>query len=236
MASDGGEGFGRGGAGEPVFLLPRLLVIMSVVPMAITAIRPFLDPRLDMWLVYAFAFVPLREIEPSGWPGGEGAAAWSLLTHALLHDGWAHVLLNVAMIAAIGRAVLARLGSARFLALSAFATVGGALGHLAVEWASDAPMMGASGLASGLLGALLRFVFQPAWMPTAGIVESLSNPRVRGVVAALVIANLVLVFGGASLIGAEGGVAWGAHLGGFLAGFLGFPLFERRRRRSVDVA
>lgn len=236
MTSDGEGGHGREGAGEPVFLLPRLLVIMAVVPIAITAIRPFLDPRLDEWLVYALAFVPLREIDPIGWPGGVGAMGWSFFTHALLHDGWAHVLLNVSMIAALGRAVLARLGTARFLALSAVTTAAGAIGHLVVAWGSEAPMMGASGLATGLLGALLRFVFQPMWMATPSVIESLSNPRVRGAIAALVIANLVLVFGGASIVGAEGGVAWGAHLGGFLAGFLGFSLFERRRRRSVDVA
>lgn len=236
MAGDRNDGEqGRVRHGEPVFLIPTSISVMVAIPLAIVAIRSFLPTQVDVPLDYLFGFVPDRYVLDGGdpiYPGGWGALGWTFLTYAFLHDGWAHVLINSAMFAALARPVLERLGLGRFLAFCALATVAGAAMHLVVEWGSQAPMIGASGTVSGLLGALLRFVFRPSWMPAGGIGESLREPRVRGAIAALVIMNVALVFLGSGPFGGSGGgIAWGAHLGGFLAGFLGFSLFERRRPR-----
>lgn len=218
---------------EPIFLLPPVITVSVAIPIAIVVLRSFLAPETDGWVLYAFGFVPDRYALDGGgvaYPGGVGALFWTFLTHALLHEGWAHVLINTAMFAALARPISARIGTARFVAFVVFATIAGAFGHLVVAWGSAAPMIGASGTVSGLLGALLRFVFRPPWLASAGIGEALREPRVRGAILALVIMNVVLVFFGSGLVGGEGGgIAWGAHLGGFLAGFLGFGLFERRR-------
>lgn len=222
-------------AGEPAFDLPRVVVVTVALPLLVMLARGFLSTSDDVMVLATFAFIPDRYLdlaEAPPYPGGAGAMAWTFLTHALLHEGWAHVGFNAAMIAAIGKAVAVRVGAARFVGLVALATVGGALGHLAVAWGSGEPMIGASGTASGLLGALLRFSFRPPWAPAAGVVESLAEPRVRGIVAALVLINVVMVaLGSAPFGGGGGGIAWGAHFGGFLAGFLGFSLFDRPQRR-----
>lgn len=221
--------------GEPILLLPPVITVSVAIPIALVVLRSFLSPETDGWLVYAFGFVPDRYALDGGgvdYPGGVGALFWTFLTHALLHEGWAHVLINMSMFAALARPIFERIGTARFLALVAFSTIAGAFGHLAVAWGSAAPMIGASGMVSGLLGALLRFVFRPPWLARAGVLEALGEPRVRGVILALVIMNVVLVFFGSGLVGgAGGGIAWGAHLGGFLGGFLCFGLFEPRRTR-----
>jgi membrane associated rhomboid family serine protease len=233
MRGGNGDDFGFRRPREPIFLLPPLVTALVAVPVALVVIRAFLSPGADETLVYTFGFVPDRIATldaADAWPGGPGAVVWTFLTHALLHEGWSHVLINMAMFAALARPVLARIGTGRFLAFLAVATIAGALGHLAVAWGSDVPMIGASGTVSGLLGALLRFVFAGPWGRTQGIVESLREPRVRGAIAALVLMNVVLVFFGSGLVGGEGGgIAWGAHLGGFLAGFLGFSAFEPAR-------
>lgn len=234
MDGEDGDDFGHGARREPIFLMPPMIMALIALPIAIVAMRSFLGPSADETFVYTFGFVPARygALDEIGlWPGGIGAAVWTFLTHAFLHEGWAHVLINAAMFAALARPVSARLGTARFSAFLLFATVCGALGHLAVAWGSIAPMIGASGTVSGLLGALLRFVFAGPWARTPSVVESLGEPRVRGAVTALVLANVVLVFFGSGLVGGEGGgIAWGAHLGGFLAGFLGLSLFEPDHR------
>ena len=234
MYGNGGDDRGIRGRGEPIFLLPRVIVVVALVPIAIVVLRAFLSPQTDGLLVYTFGFVPDRYDAGGGataYPGGVGALVWSFLTYALLHEGWAHVLINTAMFAAIAGPVLLRLGTARFVAFLIFSTVLSAVGHLVVAWGSAAPMIGASGTVSGLFGALVRFLFRSPRQGTAGIVEALAEPRVRGIILALVLMNVVLVFFGSGLVGGEGGaIAWGAHLGGFLAGFLGFGLFEPRRR------
>ncbi|MCE1237962.1 MAG: rhomboid family intramembrane serine protease [Hyphomicrobiales bacterium] len=218
---------------EPIFLLPASITVLVAAFLAITAARGFLSAGVDGRLVYTFAFVPDRYAADGAgllYPGGAGALAWSFLTYAFLHEGWSHVLINSAMFAALARPALDRLGATRLFAFLAFVTIGGALGHLAVAWGSQAPMLGASGAVSGLLGAVLRFVFRPPWAATATVAESLAEPRVRGAMAALVLMNLVLVWFGSGLVGGDGGeIAWGAHLGGFLAGFLAFGLFDPRR-------
>jgi len=229
---ESGDEFGFRRRREPIFLMPPVVTVLVGVAIAIVVMRAFLSPGADEVFVYTFGFVPARydALDAAGaWPGGAGALAWTFLTHAFLHEGWSHVLINAAMFAALSGPILARLGTGRFLAFLVFATVGGALGHLAVAWGSDAPMIGASGTVSGLLGALLRFIFSGPRGRTQGIGESLREPRVRGAIAALVLMNVVLVFFGTGLVGgAGGGIAWGAHLGGFLAGFLGLSAFEPR--------
>lgn len=228
-------GGGAAGGGAPMFNLPVVVTVLVALPIAVMILRGFLSPSDDVLVLATFAFIPDRFVDLPGeqaYPGGDGALVWTFLSHAFLHEGWAHVGFNMAMLAAIGRVVWARVGTSRFLGLAAVATIGGALGHLAVAWGAGEPMIGASGTVSGLLGALLRFMFRPPWTRAAGIAESLAEPRVRGVMAALVVVNLVMVaLGSAPFGGAGGGIAWGAHLGGFLAGFLAFGLFDRPRPR-----
>lgn len=216
---------------EPVFDLPFPLVALIGVLVVIEIWRGFLDPASDGRLVATFAFVPDRLLFEDGepvYPGGFGAVVWTFLSYGFLHQGWTHLAFNSAMLAALGRVVIHRIGAARTLLMLAFATVAGAVAHLGVAWGEGAPMVGASGAVSGLLGALPRFVFRPPGWPAPGIVETLRDSRARGFVLALVIVNLVLVvFGTGPFGGGAGEVAWAAHFGGFLFGFLAFDLFDR---------
>jgi membrane associated rhomboid family serine protease len=216
---------------EPVFDLPMSLIVVIGLFIAVQGLREFLDPASDGRLLATFAFVPDRLIFEAGepvYPGGFGAVVWSFLTYGFLHDGWVHLGINSAMLAALGRGMVHRIGAGRTLALLACATVAGAVAHLVVGWGGGGPMIGASGAVSGLLGAMPRFAFRPAFLPAPTIVETLRDRRARGFVLALVIANVVLVVFGTGPFGGGGGeVAWGAHLGGFLFGFLGFGLFDR---------
>jgi len=223
---------------EPIFDLPWLLTLLVVVMGAITAVRGFLSPAADEMVMALFAFIPDRYVLEAGqpaYPGGWGAMAWTFVTHAFLHDGWAHFGFNAAMLAAIGRVMLARIGTGRFLVFLLFVTVAGALGQLVVDFGSGVPMIGASGAVTGLLGGIMRFVFRPSWAPAMSIRESLAHPRVQGFIGAIVLMNVVLVVvGSAPFGGSGGGIAWAVHLGGFLAGFFGFGWFDRPRDPRFD--
>ena len=220
---------------EPMFDLPGVLVGLIAVLVVIQVGRGFLSPRADDLVLALFAFVPDRYLLEAGepaYPGGWGAMGWTFFSHAALHGGWTHLIFNAMMLAAVGRVVVLRIGGARFMALVAAAAACGATVHLALEWGSGVPMIGASGAVFGVLGAALRFVFVTPWAPLPSAVAALGLPRVRGFILALVAMNVILVVaGGAPFGGDEGTVAWGAHLGGFLPGFFGFRAFDRAARR-----
>lgn len=223
------------GRGEPMFDLPKPLVAIVAVLVVVHLLRGFLSPADDDMVLALFAFIPDRYILEAGvpaYPGGWGGLVWSFLTYAGLHGSWMHLVLNAVMLAAVGRTVVQRLGTPRFLALVVVSAVAGAAVHLVADWGSGAPMIGASGVVFGVMGALLRFVFAPPWQPLPSAIGALALPRVRGFVFALVLMNVLLVvFGSAPFGGGDGGtVAWADHLGGFLAGFFGFRLFDRARR------
>ena len=175
-----------------------------------------------------------------------GAMLWTLLTYAFLHGSWTHVGLNAIWIVAFGPPVARRIGGLRFLALFGVTAVAGALLHWAFATMDFTPLIGASAADSGLMAAAARFIFEqggPLGGP-AGYSRAASRPdyfvpappllrllRERRVVIFLLIwlATNFLFGAGAQSFGlSEAPVAWIAHVGGFAAGLLLFPLFDRR--------
>ena len=221
---------------QPLFNLPGVVVGLLAVLVAIEAARAYvLDPDTDFALVLALAFIPARVTEPAVigvLPGGAGAGVWSFLTYAFLHADWSHLLFNGLWLAAFGSPVAWRFGAAL---------------HLAVHPQSMIPMVGASATVSALMAGATRFVFSAGGplrtfqgagpevfrRPAAPPGLALRDSRVAIFLA--VWFGLNLVFGllpdGGGL--ASGAIAWEAHVGGFLAGLLLFPLFDPVPRPAV---
>lgn len=173
--------------------------------------------------------------------GQQSLEPWTLATYALLHGSWMHVLFNCVWLAAFGSPVARRCGAWRYGALALAGILAGGVLHIMIDPLSATPLVGASAGISALMAAAARFVFQPPasaygtqpWQvpvhrPAETIPELLRN---RTAVSFLVIWFVTnLLFGLVSLpLGAENAaVAWDAHLGGFIAGFLLFPLLDRK--------
>lgn len=173
------------------------------------------------------AFVPARYTLPGEIAADPIAVILSPFGHALLHGGWAHLFMNMAFLLAFGSAVARRMSIVQFLVLYATGAAGGALCVFALAPDSVAPLIGASGAVSATVGAVVRIALTPS-------PDTLPPPppfHVRrtaiGFVLAFVAVNLIsaLLPG---LFGVEGSIAWEAHLGGFLVGYLLIPLFDRR--------
>lgn len=149
-----------------------------------------------------------------------------LVTSQFLHGGWAHALMNAAFVLAFG-APVARLfgprpsGAAVFFIFYLVCGVLACLGFAAVHWGQSAPMVGASGAASGLMGAAARII------GGRGRVGPMFSQAVTSMGGAWIIINVIMAFTGGLLIPGAGsaGVAWEAHLAGFAAGVLLLPAF-----------
>ena len=174
--------------------------------------------------IAAHALVPRRLF--AGW---DHAAPWlTVLTYQFLHAGPAHLLGNCWFLWVFGRGVEDRLGPPRFLLLYLLSGVAAAAVQVMVSGDSPLPMMGASGAISGVLGAYL-VLFPRAWIYTLvpWIVPILPVPAF--VFLALWFVAQAFHGFGALLGGASGGVAWWAHVGGFLAG-IGLLVLAPRAR------
>lgn len=230
---------------EPFLNLPPFVTVMSLALIAIHGVRAFLvDPESDVVLLLTFAFIPARfdgSLAASwGFPGGVAGDVWSFFTYAFLHADFVHLGVNILWFAVFGSAVARRFGTWRTLALFLACAGLGALAHLVGNAGQMAPMVGASGAVSGLTAAALRFAFQRGGplaargpdLDEAYRAPALSLPAMarNGPVVIMILVWIVLNvgFGAFSLPipGAEGAIAWQAHLGGFIAGLLLFPVFD----------
>jgi membrane associated rhomboid family serine protease len=160
----------------------------------------------------------------------------TLFTSLFLHGNLLHLASNVVYLWVFGNNVEDLLGPVRFLLFYAAAALGGHAAHLATNFGSTLPTIGASGAISGILAAylirwptarihslLFLFVFLRWVRWPAGLVI--------GYWLLLQVVNGVAELGGAP----AGGVAWFEHLGGFAAGALLIPWRRhvRPRRRAA---
>ncbi len=232
---------------EPIFNVPGSVVALIGIFILVHMVRNALPIEQDEWMTVAMAFVPARYAGFADQIAGGQVAMWtSFLTHMLVHGDVMHLMFNSAWFLAFGGAIALRIGTARFLAFTAFTGIVGALTFLAFHFGDAIPVVGASGAVSGMMGAVMRFLFSaidmgsfallreaPRSVPLMGLQQALTDRRVLAVTAIWLLLNAITAFGIPGVTdGAE--VAWEAHLGGYLAGLLCFGLFDRPTRRRFE--
>jgi membrane associated rhomboid family serine protease len=213
----------------------------------IHVVRSFLPADTDLWLVLASAFIPGR-YGPLGWelPGGETALFTSPLTHMLFHGDWMHLALNSAWLLAFGGAIAERTGALRFFAFFILCGLAGAAAFYLANSELVQPMIGASGAISGLMGGTLRILFpaldsggfrrlrdDPTSVRLMSLREALTDRRVIVTSAVLVVIN-VLTIVGFGVAQNSGGIAWEAHLGGYVVGLTTYGLFDNASALQDD--
>ncbi|WP_082511818.1 rhomboid family intramembrane serine protease [Devosia sp. Leaf420] len=229
-------------AREPIFLLPASVTVLVGILTAIhVAATMVLNEEGQTQLYFWFAFQPLRIVLAAQDLSVAIPLIWTPFSHAFLHGGWDHLLVNVAWLVIFASPVVRRYGAGPMLAIFLLSAAGGAAAFAATSLYSGAYLIGASGGVAGLTGAAVRFIFQPilyAQHPETGqrivlgrrlasMRETFVNPRSRFFTLIWLLLNAAVPLA-PLLMGTSLGVAWQAHLGGFLTGFLMVRLFERR--------
>ncbi|MCX8030725.1 MAG: rhomboid family intramembrane serine protease [Thermodesulfovibrionales bacterium] len=156
----------------------------------------------------------------------------SIFTSMFLHGGFLHLIGNMLYLWIFGNNIEDALGHIRFLIFYLFSGVVAVYSHAITDPSSFIPMIGASGAVSGILGAYLLlypkakvytiFFFGFFWQ-----IVRLPAIVVIGFWAIIQIFSGMLSYG----IGQQGGVAWFAHIGGFLIGLLTIKLWLPKRYR-----
>ncbi len=156
----------------------------------------------------------------------------TLLTYQFLHGDWMHLLGNMLFLWVFGDNVEDALGHFKFLVFYLLCGVAAGLCQIAIMPGAEAPVIGASGAVAGIIGAYL--VLHPkvkVWV--------LVMFRIPLRLSALWVLGFWIAFQiFMALTSGEAGVAWWAHIGGFIAGAIlvvpfrrrGVPLFDRGLR------
>lgn len=164
----------------------------------------------------------------------------TLLSSQFLHGGWFHLLSNMWALFIFGDNVEDRLGSLRYLVFYLLGGAAGGMAHVFSDPGSEIPALGASGAISAVMAAYLVLY------PRARVITLIPVFFLPWIVAvpAVIFIGLWFVsqlFDGflALSVGAQalGGVAYWAHIGGFVGGLVLLPLFligRQRRRPYAD--
>ncbi|MEY8095843.1 rhomboid family intramembrane serine protease [Falsihalocynthiibacter sp. S25ZX9] len=142
--------------------------------------------------------------------------ALMFLTHALLHGSFVHLAMNSVVLLALGKSVAAVIGAGKTILLLALSAISGAAAFGLLS-TSSGPMIGASGAVFGLLG------LWQAWDYRRRRHLGLSIQPVMSGIAGLILVNLVLFFA------LSGALAWEAHLGGWIVGWMAAWTFASQR-------
>ncbi len=190
-----------------------VLGLGALIVLAFVAFGQFApDAHRDIY--QRFGIAPAR-FTSGGQSLGDALAA--LFGHVFFHYGLLHLLMNGLAFLQAAPFVAVRLGDLRFLALFFVSALGGALAYIVINPASETVAVGASGAICGIFGAYFLAV-RPN--PRA----ALADPQVRNAMVSFLAVNVVLM----ALLPLP--IAWEAHLGGFFAGALSYPLLAPRRR------
>ncbi len=155
----------------------------------------------------------------------------TLITSMFLHGGWMHLGGNMLYLWIFGDNIERAMGSARFLVFYMICGIVAGLAHIAFAGGSTIPSVGASGAISGVLGGyLLMFPNNRVRVLTRGGVASVPAIVVLGF---WIVIQLISQAGSIAQTSEGGGVAYMAHIGGFVAGLVLVKLFAAGRRPSM---
>src|ERR1700704_3824782 len=187
-----------------------------------------LSPVEEQLFLSQFALIPARYIDvfAYGDPDLDVADIIPFFTMMFLHGGWLHLILNMWTLWLFGPAIEDRMGHGRYLAFYLGCGFAASLAHVVFNPTSIVPALGASGAIAGILGCYVR-LFPMARVVV--VVPILFIPLFFEVYAFVFIGLWFLIQVMQSMMAlllptSGGGVAWWAHVGGFVAGLTLGPL------------
>lgn len=209
---------------------PPIVTVSAIVACVVVFLyQASLPEHPGELLVYQYGAIPAVVTGQTGLPPELTALPGylTLFTSMFLHGGWMHLIGNMLYLWIFGNNVEDAMGHLRFVVFYLLSGVVAAYAHILTDPTSTIPMVGASGAISGVLGAYLLLFprAQVLVLLPLGLVS-----RMMHVPAWIVLGlwfGMQLLSGGASLGRQGGGVAFFAHVGGFVAGMFLIGLFKR---------
>ena len=198
---------------------PPLWTVSLIVLNVLIFLYQYFGTQQFGQVIYEFGLIPgnLTGASDALAPRGGFPATLTIFTSMFLHGGWMHLGGNMLFLWIFGNNIEDVLGHGRFILFYLAAGVAAAFAQVFVDPASEIPMVGASGAISGILGAYIILFPRAKILTLIFLGFFITWLRIRavwflGIWFAIQSFNVLLP--GSS----EGGVAFRAHIGGFVAG------------------
>jgi membrane associated rhomboid family serine protease len=205
---------------QPSYSKPYITILLIALNVLIFLFQVSLDPFTRNDFIFAFGLVPDR-------------FHWSaVLTSMFMHGGWMHLIGNMLFLWVYGDNIEDILGHAKYLLFYLLCGAAAAMGQVLIAPDSHVPMVGASGAIAGVMGAYM-VKFPHSRIVLAGWFLIIFTIELPAYVVLLYWFGLQFLsgFGSIAGIGAQrGGVAFFAHIGGFIAGMIIIFLLKTRDR------
>jgi membrane associated rhomboid family serine protease len=220
---------------NPTSRTPFVTVGLIILNCVVFFYQVLLGPEEERF-VLSLAAIPAELFHFQPRPPDAAVPAWvTVFTSMFLHGGILHLGGNMLYLWVFGNNIEDVLGHGRFVLFFLVTGALAALSHALTAPASPIPMIGASGAISGVLGAyvlLFPFVRVQVLIPIGIFPYMVHVPAVvvLGFWIAMQALNAIFNIGGL-----EGGVAWSAHVGGFLGGLLLIKVFVPREPHRQEV-
>ncbi|AGF75670.1 rhomboid family intramembrane serine protease [Bartonella vinsonii] len=217
---------------EPLLNVPFTIVVLIALSFCIYFVHQyFFSEQLYIKSLGFFSFTPvLFKAEPLTF-------FHTVMSYSFMHGSVKHVTLNMAWLLIFGTPLIRQFGGIRFFIFWALTAVIAALTYFVFHQESVIPLVGASGVVSGMMGAIARYGFSLGYWG-----KNTHNERLLGSLLSLkhalcskgVLVYVSIWLGIDFIIGIssflfEGdgiSIAWEAHIGGFFAGFLLIGFFD----------
>ena len=211
---------------NPTTRQPYVTITLIAICILVFVWQATLDPRTGALIVYQFGFVPASLFGPDALSGSNVvmSAVSTLFSSMFLHGGFMHLAGNMLYLWIFGNNIEDVLGHVRYLVFYLLCGVIAALAQAVPDMDSSIPMIGASGAISGVLGAYL-LLFPNVKVQ---VVIPIGFFIMRTLPAGWLLGFWIVfqVFSGVAAGVASSGVAWWAHVGGFVAGMALIHLFR----------
>lgn len=219
----------------PTYRFPLVTILLILANVIVFALQMLVlgaaGENALQQAVYQFGVVPARVAEAPAAP-----LTWlTFVTSMFMHGGFMHILGNMLYLWIFGNNVEDVMGRFWFTVFYFLCGFAASAAQVVASWGSNVPGIGASGAIAGVLAAYLLF-FPAARVDTLIFLGYFA--RIASLPAVLVLGLwfVLQLFNGVLSVGvgaATGGVAWFAHIGGFLAGLiLCLPWIAQARRRA----
>jgi membrane associated rhomboid family serine protease len=199
---------------------PIITLLLILVNVLVFFHQELLPPSAQEAFIKTYGLVPAKmSLALAGRRYTPEQAFLPLFTCMFLHGGWLHIIGNMWFLWIFGANVEDRLSSLPYLLFYLICGLGSGVSQAIFSWGSHVPSIGASGAISGVLGAYIVFFPASRILTLVPIIIIWFTWKIPAVIF-IGLWFIVQFLSGLSSLGsaATGGVAWWAHVGGFLIG------------------